>query len=144
MSSKLILWLIVAVVVIGGGVWYLGMPQGGVVNQEGEVENDSQDSQARKITGSIEDLLAEGESYRCNFVYESDLADSTGVVYVSGGKLKGDFETEVSALGRKVVTHLIRDGASVYTWIDGTDIGVKAPATISRTDSSVGLSGQAS
>jgi len=138
--------VIVALVVIGSGIWYfVSRPGEGVVFNEEDTgfrNETSSDVGSRRITGSIEDLLAEGEAYRCTFAYESDLADSTGVVYVSDGKLKGDFETDVEVLGGKVLTHLIRDGGTVYTWIDGTNVGVKAPATISRSDVSTGKSGQ--
>lgn len=139
MSNKLILALIVGVVVIAGGVWFIGYGFSGGSSPELEPSDSTEERQStagsRRITGSIDDLLAEGESYRCTFTYESDLADSTGVVYVTDGKLKGDFQTEVAALGGQVVTHLIRDGESVYTWIDGTSVGVKAPANISGSGS---------
>lgn len=77
------------------------------------------------------DLAKKGGDYKCTFSQSTSLGDSTGVVYISGKNIRGDFISEVSipslSVVEKVDTYMISDGESVYTWSSMSPDGFKAP-----------------
>jgi hypothetical protein len=68
---------------------------------------------------SLKDLLGLGTSQECLFSTEG----SNGVVYVAGGKVRGDFTTESE--GQTTISHMIVDGQTSYVWMEGQQMGYK-------------------
>lgn len=71
---------------------------------------------------SLKDLFASGASQQCTF-NNPDSKESMGTVYVSGGKVRGDFTVAVE--GTNMTTHMIGDGTNSYIWTDGQTTGMK-------------------
>ena len=94
------------------------------------------DSKMTQTTGgsttsekSLKELVTSGASQQCTF-NNPDSKESMGTVYVSGGKVRGDFT--VSVQGKDMTTHMIGDGTNSYIWTDGQTTGIKMafdPAT---------------
>ena len=115
---------IIAIIIIVGGAYFLTRNKSAdqtvnsnteaVVEAEGEISVE---------TGSIESLLAAGKSQMCTFASSEQDAETSGAVYVSGGKMRGDFVIDAS--GTKTESHLIYDGTMSYVWNDGSDVGFK-------------------
>ncbi len=65
--------------------------------------------------------------------HKTEVGDSTGTVFISGKKIRGDFVSKVSIEGlgamSDIKTYMISDGESVYTWSSMTTDGYKAPVT---------------
>ncbi|MDQ5883555.1 MAG: hypothetical protein QG654_469 [Patescibacteria group bacterium] len=80
---------------------------------------------------SLARLMEKGGDYQCTFTHETQAGDSSGTVYISGKKIRGDFVSKVSIAGLPdigdVKTFMISDGESVYTWSSMTSDGYKAP-----------------
>lgn len=68
---------------------------------------------------TLAELLALGTSQTCTFTQ----ADGEGTVYVANGKMRGDFTSLTD--GKTMVSHMISDGATAYTWVDGMPTGFK-------------------
>lgn len=126
METKTIISIIVALVVVGGGVWYmtshhqLTMPAGEATttgeNQEG--------------SGTLADLMMRSGSYKCTVemkpTADNQNAQSSGTVYIGNGKMRGDFNTVVAAMGNKTVeSHMISSDGYVYTWSNLMPQGMK-------------------
>lgn len=97
-----------------------------------------------KFNGSMSDLVARGGDYECSFAQTNDMSDSTGIVFISGKKIRGDFKTTVKAVSSmNVESHMISDGAFIYSWSSMVPTGFKvavaesgnAPSTPSGSQS---------
>ena len=88
-------------------------------------DNMSADSatQASVENGSIKSLISSGENRQCTFSTTESGYESSGTVYASGGKMRGDFTSEVE--GVKTISHMIYDGSVSYVWTDGSNSGFK-------------------
>lgn len=89
------------------------------------------EEEALVFTGSTKDLLARGGDYKCTFAQEVENSKSTGTVYISGEKLRGDFKTEITATGPAMLveSHMISDGEFMYTWSSMMPTGFKMNVT---------------
>ena len=74
---------------------------------------------------SLKALLASTESTRCTFASSAESADSEGVVYTAGGKMRGDFKItmKVGIPGKITLSHMIVDSQTSYMWSDGMTTG---------------------
>lgn len=81
------------------------------------------------LTGTIRDLLKRAGSYKCTFAQSVEVADTTGTVYIAndGTQLRGDFVSAVKQPAMTVSSHLVREGAWIYTWSDAFPQGFKVP-----------------
>ena len=71
---------------------------------------------------SLKDLIQAGSNQQCTF---SDTeAKTSGTVYLGGGKMRGDFQSEAD--GKPFTSHMINDGTAVYIWMDNQPGGFKA------------------
>lgn len=75
---------------------------------------------------SLKELLVAGQPQTCTF---SD-ADTSGTVFVGGGKMRGDFTSPVN--GVQMGSHVILDGQIFYMWTDGQTQGFKMEFTPSE------------
>jgi len=84
---------------------------------------------------SLSGMLALGQSQTCTFSDSSNGTESNGTVYMSGGKMRGDFTS--SARGQIETTHMISDGKESRIWIDGQADGylMKMPENTDTTAS---------
>lgn len=98
------------------------------------VSNTSKTSGNAELTKeSIADLLTRTDSIQCQYTHTLQAGiTSSGTVYVSGGKMNGEFQTMVS--GKESTIHVINDGTYSYTW--GTDLpqGIKIKSPKVKTE----------
>lgn len=108
---------VLVVAAIGGGAYY--------ASQHADFDwGANATSTAPHGKGSLRAVAALGQNVTCEF--ESEDGRSSGKVFVAGGKVRGDFETEVEGKG-DVESHLIQDGQYAYVWSDSmSGQGVKA------------------
>jgi hypothetical protein len=78
---------------------------------------------------SLKDLISKGIAQTCTYSNEV----GGGKIYVSGGKVRGDFETKVEDKVTK--SHMIVDGSTSYIWSDGSLTGIKMTFDASETAS---------
>jgi len=106
--NKTILWAIGAVVVVAAvaGFFFLNNAPGGITSLGNT---------------SLRSLLANNMSQKCSF----NNGDATGTIYVSAGRIRGDFSSktgEVTAQSHMIITNNI-----AYVWIDGMNQGYRMP-----------------
>lgn len=81
-------------------------------------------SEPGKTSGSIQDLAKRSGDWKCTVDASTAQSASSGVTYVSGGKIRADFTTAVEGYGN-VDSHLVADGTDVYTWSSMMPQGIK-------------------
>lgn len=96
------------------------------LNSPTQNSNSSKDANLESTSrGSIAGLLAAGKSVNCTMIYPDD--GGSGSVYVSGKKMRGDFN--VVADGKAYKSSMIQDGDYMYMWSDADKKGTKFKIT---------------
>lgn len=135
MNKNMIIGAVVAIAVVAGGGYYFmngAAVDPMVADDSGMYLNPDSDGsvQAGKFSGSLADLAARTGSWKCTVDTSTVEAVSSGVTYVSGGKVRSDFSSSVGGYGN-IETHMIADGEYVYSWTSMMPQGVKAKMTAS-------------
>lgn len=145
MSMKLI-GIIAGVVVLGGVAAYIVMnPASLSVMSDTTGESQTEETAGRTdgmFSGSLADLIGRGGDWQCTFDVASGVANSSGTVYVSGEKLRGDFSSMVPQLNQTIDSHMIQNDGYVYVWTSLTPQGFKAKTTIGTPDGTTAFQGQ--
>ena len=82
---------------------------------------------------SLKALMSGTTNQQCTFTDTE--SGSSGTVYVSGGKFRGDFNSQVNGVVQS--SHMISDGQEVYVWMDALTSGFKmSMAAIDKTPNS--------
>ena len=111
---------VAAVIIVGGiGLWFASPREASQAVTASEKESSS---------GSLAALVQRGGSWTCSVTHSSDQDSTKGKVYVSDGKIRGDFTSTVPNVG-PVESHMIADGQSVYVWSSMMQSGMKMPQT---------------
>ena len=76
-------------------------------------------------SGNIGSLLAMSGSVMCTVTVSAAGTQSSGTIYVSNGKMHGDFTMNIA--GKTMHASMINDGAYMYSWSDMIPQGVKIP-----------------
>lgn len=80
-------------------------------------------------TGSLRELQARGEALECSITYTDATTESdvSGTYFVANDKLRGDFLTDSPDLNGQILTSMIIDGETMYTWteIEGEQYGMQ-------------------
>lgn len=119
--------IIVAVVVVAALLGLVAFTQLGKSSespQEATVSKESETAQSAK--GSLKSLLGAGKNVNCTFSYPD--AGSTGTVYVSGQRMRGDFNMMVE--GKTMESHMIQDETYVYSWTGSQGAKFKIEETL--------------
>lgn len=130
MNTNAIIIGIAVVVVLGAGGWLLM----GKSDQGGEFAGETVSG-----SGSFSEFYTRSGSWKCNVRTETQGVTSEGVVYVSDGKIRADFDSTVS--GNEVTSFMIHDGTSVYTWSSLQSQGVRMDVMEGEAGTTEGTTG---
>lgn len=126
MEIKTLIGIVVAIVVVGGGIWYVSTnkAEAPIDGMPATTEDTAEGS------GTLAELMKRSGSYKCTVEMKPTQAngntESSGTVYVSAGKMRGDFTTAVAELGGKIVeSYMISADGYVYTWSNLMPQGMK-------------------
>ncbi len=104
-----------------------------VSNNEGSSSQVSQSGQI--ISGSMADLIALNKDLRCTFQSNNEYSETSGEVFVSNNKVRGNFSVVVKALGQTPFqAFMIADGKDSFVWSSLMKDGFKTP--IQKTEES--------
>jgi hypothetical protein len=93
---------------------------------------------ATATEGSLKSLLTSGVPQTCSFENKKQ-ANTNGTIYVSGGKMRGDFTS--ANQGQNITGHIIVDSGNNYIWTDLSKQGMKIALTAEQTGGSSGTQG---
>jgi hypothetical protein len=115
-----IIVVVVILILLGAGVFYLLGSHSTSSQSQQAAAPQSQPMQTTQKK-SLLDFFSMAGSQKCTFSNSTN--NSSGTVYVSGGKMRGDFQS--SDNGKTNASHMINDGTYVYIWTDGQTSGYK-------------------
>ena len=109
--------ILAGLLVIGGGAYILSERAGttGENNQE-NVQTDGKTS--------LRTLASSGQNQKCTYSTTSGGHTSEGVMYIAGGKIRGDFKTLGTPAG-DVESHMIIRDDTNYIWSSEASQGIK-------------------
>lgn len=119
MNTNAIIGIVVAIVVVGGGAWYLSSDSSGTMGEGAENGTDEGGAGASTFAA----LVAGGGSRTCTVTMDTNGSSSEGTVYISDGKVRGDFTSSVN--GQSMTAHMIQADGYMYSWTDAVAQGVK-------------------
>jgi hypothetical protein len=143
---KLYIGLAVAAVVVVGG--YFAFSNSKAQLSDSNVENGEKTEQQENgmmaeegsFTGSMFDLAKRGGDFKCTIAHGSDIAVSSGTVYISGEKIRGDFQSNVQ--GMSIDSHMIALPDALYVWSSVAPTGVKLPRSNVEGGGDASMGGQ--
>jgi uncharacterized membrane protein len=118
--------VIIALILTGAGfTWFKNNSSTSVDS----TPSDQQSAPSPVVTASVnsdtrvalKDLFSSSKSQKCTF--SDNNSGSSGVVYMSGGKMRGDFTSKTD--GQSVESHMIVENQTSYVWTDASTQGVK-------------------
>lgn len=122
----------IAVVVLAAGGWYF-------YSQKGATGSAMMAGNSPTQQMSMKELVALGKTEKCDF--SEPQSKTAATIYIADGKVRGDFTSQSPA--GNVSGHMISDGTTVNTWMDGMTQGFKSSFAMtgqkSGTDSQKGL-----
>ncbi len=142
--TKYIVAALLAVVVVGGGATYYLSGKHVTSDAAAPLSETAKSTESATATPaaaatetasvaakgkSLKELIASAMTAKCTVTTSSEQSDSSGMVYVTGGKLRSDFTNTMKtgpAAGKVQVAHMIVDTEYSYMWGDGMmKIGIK-------------------
>jgi hypothetical protein len=115
-----IIVIVIILILLGGGAFYL-FSKSHKASTQSEQTATSQTPQTATQKKSLFDFFSMAGSQKCTFSDKTN--GGSGTVYVSGGKMRGDFQSANN--GSANTAHMINDGKYVYYWTDGEKTGYK-------------------
>jgi len=131
MSPNIIIGVLGAIIITGGGVWYYQTQiasdnaekalssglTGNKTEQSGVLE-----SIGNAITGSFSNIIGKGDSVQCTFAgIDPETKDPIdGVVYASGENFVMKADTVID--GKAVKLNIIQNGKVMYLWTDDKEV----------------------
>ncbi len=76
---------------------------------------------------TFKSLLTQTGSYQCDYSQVQSTGQSNNVIYIYGGKLRGEFRT--SKNGDTIANLLVYDGRYLYSWQEGSSTGTRTLLT---------------
>lgn len=116
--------VVVLLLAIGGGALVLSKRNNSEVSTQTAVETTSPMNPSAEAPRTIKELLTYTGTQQCSFSTEGN----TGQVYMSGGKMRGDFTITIPQ--GNTDSHMIVDGQTVYIWSENQTNGLKITSDV--------------
>jgi hypothetical protein len=107
--------IIIAVIVLLLAGWYF-LKSSNKTELKSSTQN-KQTAAAENSPMSLKELMM-GKTQKCEVGLDSQNTQTQGTVYISGGKMRGDFKSQVN--GKTEITHMINDGKTQFVWTEGS------------------------
>ena len=119
--NRNILIAAVVIVVLGAGLWVFFSPKMSTDQTTKPTETTTNTTSTSNTSpNTFKSILAQSGSYECRYEQATSTGQSTNLIYISDGKLRGEFRT-LGAVGNMMVY----DGANLYVWMEGAIVGTK-------------------
>jgi hypothetical protein len=109
-DKKIILIVVVLILLLVGGYF--------IMKGKSKDPSTAGTFQEESSPSSLKALISKGIAQSCTYSNEA----GNGKIYISSGKVRGDFETTIE--GNVTKSHMIVDGSTSYIWSDGSLEGI--------------------
>jgi len=131
-------YFVIALVVVIAGAILFGMK--GAPESSGVTGDSNNATKSSLSSGTIADLFAMSGSYKCTISSDVTSGLASGVVYVSNGRVRGDFVAQ--SAGESINVSMIQNDGYVYNWSDAMPQGIKVKAVTDGNATDGAESGQ--
>lgn len=122
MNRNLLVSIIVIILIVGAGGYFLMTRENATVDQVAQVSpQPSVAASASTEKTSLKNFMTMTGTQECQFTDPEN--GTSGVVYLDSGKMRGDLSTITD--GKPTPTHIINDGQDIYIWADDQQMGFK-------------------
>src|SRR3989344_9516608 len=117
MQKQIIIGIaIIVLLLLGAGGYFLFSKNSANPTQtQTSATNEAETATENSAMSSLLDLVTSGKTTQCNFSVQSEAGTTKGTVYISGEKMRGDFETTTED-GKTTQMYMIRDADMYYMW----------------------------
>ena len=116
---------IIVLLLLGAGGYFLFSKNSANPTQtQTSATNEAETATENSAMSSLLDLVTSGKTTQCNFSVQSEAGTTEGIVYISGEKMRGDFETTTED-GKTTQMYMIRDADMYYMWGGELPGGIK-------------------
>jgi hypothetical protein len=147
--SKAKIFLTVGIIIVGSGLFFIlkdsktktSLDQTNQTDQNEQENTINKNNSGKKMSFSTF-LEQDKDPYRCTvsqYIDEGMSQTTEGLIFLNNGKIRGDFETNVSGMNIKTST-IVKDGF-VYTWTNMSPFGFKSKAVDGQGSVVAGTSG---
>lgn len=128
--SALLLFLLFA----GGGIFMILNRSGSTASNQISVADAQRATSATdtSVQKTLKELFTSGVSQKCSFNNTTESPAVAGETYISAGKIRSDFTTEVD--GKTITSHMIVDGNTNYVWTDEQNVGFKMTIDVNAAE----------
>jgi hypothetical protein len=135
MNKKLVLPIVLVILILlGGGAYIMSQKSSKapvpLTAQPASPTATTAPTAASAAEGTLKSLLTSGVPQICTFANKKQ-ATTNGTIYVSGGKMRGDFTS--ANQGQNITGHIIVDSGNNYIWTDLSNRGMKIALTAEQT-----------
>ena len=129
MNKAVIIGLGGLALVVVAGVIIFAKPFQSSSQPQGQISTETssqgkKDSDVGSIKGTIKDLFARNIPMECTFTQANEEMKTIGTVYLSGGKIRSNFQT-IQDNEQSIDGFMIQDGEYIYTWTSEQSRGMK-------------------
>jgi hypothetical protein len=115
--GPLIIVIVIAIAAAVGGGSYYSVKHKNEARMELKGDMQASSTSGARIKGNLRSLLSMGGNVMCTISQVTSAAKTSGTVYISGGNMRGDFTTEMTAYATGTITsHMLRKQDDVYVW----------------------------
>ncbi len=138
MNQKTIVWGIVAVIIVALGVWYFSSmnTSPAAATQETTIATSTASttvstSSATSATSApvpvaaksaFKSIFTQSGNHECTYQQVGASTQTTSVIYISGGKMRGEFRTTGTITEADL---MIYNGGYLYSWKEGATTGTR-------------------
>ncbi|HEY0220718.1 MAG TPA: hypothetical protein VGC58_00665 [Candidatus Paceibacterota bacterium] len=137
--KQAITWAVVVVLLVVGGYYLFRSNDSESINNENtsgnNVDNSNNSNTSNNnvntvgMKSTLGGIFDEPGSYQCNYEQVTPQVRSTNVVYISAGKLRGEFRSTTATAS--TLSMVIYDGSNLFVWNEGQTTGkISQPRTI--------------
>ncbi len=151
-TQTIVAWIVVLAILIFG-IWIVVVGGGSTNTEAAELSGASQSSTSTSARaagkpssspyiegkGTIAEVSALKKDLKCSIATTESSPERTGMMYVTGKKVRGDFISAVG--GRKIYTAMINDGTQIFAWTVAAKTGLVVPVKSSTSESLVSHGG---
>ncbi len=115
--SKIAIWIIAGLVVIGGGYFFITAKKVENVDTNRAATMDSTKEESKAPSGkkiAFSEFVKQGGSYKCTVHQNVGNVETVGTTYVNSGMIRGEYNTKLQGMSIDS-TFIVRDGYS-YGW----------------------------
>lgn len=112
---------VIIVIALLAGFFMRNKNSAEVKDDMGKTLPEQEAAQPQGMQNTLKGLLGMGQSQTCTYTVGEGLG--TGTVYINGGKMS--METMVKTGSTTTTSHMVMDGKTSYSWVDGQKTGYK-------------------